>query len=55
MTERPVAFRNLQTCADCGGACRDQDFNDPDNGDNAAGIPPCDCRSRRPTPAPEDH
>lgn len=54
MTERPVAFRNLQTCADCGGACRDRDFYDPDNRDNVTGTA-CTCRSRRPTPSAEDH
>ncbi len=55
MTARRFAFRNLQTCADCGGACRDRDYHDPDNRDNVAGVPACSCRSRRQTPVAEDH
>lgn len=55
MKAKRIAFRNLQTCADCRGACRDQDFDDPDNRDNAAGVPACTCRSRRAAPSAEDH
>jgi hypothetical protein len=49
MTARRLSFCNLQTCADCGGACRDQDYYDADNRDNAAGVPACTCCSRKPT------
>ena len=54
MTAKRLSFRNLQACADCGGACRNRDFYDPDNRDNVTGIPACDCRPRRPTPTPND-
>lgn len=54
MTGRRLAFRNLETCADCGGTCRDRDFYDPDNRDNVAGVQACTCRSRRPAPASKD-
>ena len=54
MTTRRLSFRHLETCADCGGACRNRDYYDPDNRDNTAGIPACTCRSRRPTPAAEN-
>lgn len=55
MSARQTAFRNLQVCADCGGACRNRDYHDADNRDNVAGVPACTCRSRRPAPSAEDH
>ena len=54
MNARRLECRNLQTCVDCGGACHNRDYYDPDNAENVAGIPPCDCRPRRPMPAARD-
>ena len=55
MTTRRV-FRILKkVCTDCGGACRDRDYYDPDNRDNAAGVPACSCRPRRLTPVQENY
>jgi len=47
--------REHAACADCGGACRDRDYHDPDNAENVAGVPACTCRSRRPAASVRDH
>ena len=43
-----LVFGTLEMCTDCGGIVRNRDFYDPDNVENVAGIPPCNCRSQYP-------
>ncbi|NLX48841.1 MAG: hypothetical protein GXY82_02985 [Methanospirillum sp.] len=54
MTSREAATSDRALCADCGDIVPNWDFYDPDNLQNVAGIPVCNCRARRLTPKAND-